>query len=791
MKFTYNWLKTFVDFDLSADELVHTLTMLGLEVDAMNNVSWEFDGIVVGEVLAKDRHANADKLSVCQVNVGSERLSIVCGAPNVDIGQKVPVARSGTRLPGGMVIKTTEIRGVESQGMICSESELGISNRADGIMVLENNVKPGQKLQEVLGKGDVVIDVDVTPNRPDCFGIVGIAREIAAVTGSPLKKPTLNIKENSAAISDLFKVTILDRDKCPRFTARFIGGVKVGPSPWWLAQRLDAVGIRPINNVVDVTNYVMMETGHPLHAYDYDLLSGKEIVVKTAEDGEEFTTLDEKTHKLNREFLMICDKERSVGIGGVMGGMNTEVSEKTENVLLECAYFNPVSIRRASKKLGYVTEASKRFERGVDPNGLRYALDRAAQLIATLSGGTIAKDAIDEYPNKMQPVRISLRRQRVHDLLGVDIQNKEIQSILSSLDFDVQGEEEFSVTVPTFRPDVTREADLIEEVARLYGYDNIPPDTTATIEQLGSRNVSEIMMGTLRTGLAAIGYSEVVTYSLIRKSYAELFAVGEAPIQLLNPLSEDLSTLRTSLLPGLLETLRWNINRKNTSLKIFEVGTAFTKNDKRPSESLRLSGAVTGSSLAESWQREEIQQSLYDVKGTAEYLLNRTKVKDWYFSPKESHPITDKTIAVEVEGQNIGFVGEIKKRILDDFDIEQPVFVFDFSFDAFLEHCEWDRKFKAIPRFPPIIRDIAIVVADSIDSESITKEISVNGGEFLQNIRIFDVYKGEQVGAGQKSLALTLTFYSLERTLTEKEVDQQISHILDSLSKKYSARLRD
>lgn len=791
MKVTYNWLKTYVDFDLTPEELVNTLTMLGLEVDSMKQVNWEFDGIVVGEVLAKDQHANAEKLSVCQVNIGSARLSIVCGAPNVDVGQKVPVAMSGTRLPGGMEIETTEIRGVESQGMICSESELGISSRADGIMVLENNVVPGQKLRDILGTGDVVIDVDVTPNRPDCFGVFGIAREIAAVTGGELKKPAIEIKEGQDSISDLFKVTINDREKCPRFTARYIADVDIKPSPWWLAQQLEAVGIRPINNVVDITNFVMMETGHPLHAYDYDLLAGSEIIVKTADEGEEFTTLDEATHKLNQEFLMICDGEKSVGIGGVMGGLNTEVSEKTTKVLLECAYFNPVTIRRASKRLGYVTEASKRFERGVDPNGLRYALDRAAQLIAELGGGTVAKDAIDMYPTRIEPKNVQLRSQRVFDLLGVEIPGDDIESILSRLDFEVQGKNDFTVSVPTFRPDVTREADLIEEVARVYGYDNIPPDTSAVIEQLGLRNPSEAMMTRIRSALTAIGFSEVITYVLNRKNHAELFLEdGADSIQLLNPISEDMSTLRTSVLTGLLNTLRWNINRKNNNLKIFELGTVFSKSDKGPRERIRVSGALTGYSLSESWQRETAELNLFDAKGTVEYLLNRNMMRDWYFSPKAGDTITNNTIAVEVGSQTIGFVGEVKKQILNEFDVEQPVFVFDLSFDAFLEHCETERQFKPIPRFPPIVRDIAIVVEESVDSESVAKEISVNGGEFLQEVRLFDVYRGEQVGANSKSLAFTLTFYSLERTLTEKEIDERISQTLESLSKKYSAQLR-
>ncbi|MFQ6116387.1 MAG: phenylalanine--tRNA ligase subunit beta, partial [bacterium] len=484
MKITVDWLKSYVDFNYSPEELANTLTMLGLEVDALEYQSREFDGVVVGQVIKKVNHRNSSNLWVCEVDIGRKKLSIVCGAPNVQVGQKVPVAPEGTSLPNGKVIKLSNIKGIESHGMICSEAELGISSRSEQIMVLEKHAEVGRKLKDVLGQGEVVIDVDVTPNRPDCFGVIGIAREIATAAGAKLRKPKINLSEGEPPITDSISIEILDPEKCPRYTARFIGNVTIKPSPWWLAQKLEAVGIRSINNVVDVTNYVMMETGQPLHAFDYDLLEGKKIIVRTASHGEKFTTLDEKKHTLGSNCLMICDGERAVAIGGVMGGLNSEVSDNTKNVLLECAYFDPVSIRRTSKFLDVSTESSRRFERGTDPNGLIYALDRAAQLIADLSGGEVAKGVVDVYPNSIEPKRIVLRPERVQDVLGKAISRSEIKSLMSALEFKISENKDLEIEVPTFRPDITREADLIEEVVRLHGYDNIPADTTALIEQL-------------------------------------------------------------------------------------------------------------------------------------------------------------------------------------------------------------------------------------------------------------------------------------------------------------------
>ncbi|MFQ5865102.1 MAG: phenylalanine--tRNA ligase subunit beta [bacterium] len=792
MKVTIDWLKSYVDINYSPEELANTLTMLGLEVDALEYQSRDFDGVVVGQIIRKVNHRNSKHLWVCDVDIGKKKLSIVCGAPNVQVGQKVPVAPEGTSLPSGKTIKINNIRGVESQGMICSEAELGISSRSEQIMVLEKHAEVGRKLKDVLGQGEVVIDIDVTPNRPDCFGVIGLARDIAAVAGVNLRKPKTKVNEREPSITELINIEVLDPEKCPRYTARFIGNVSLKPSPWWLTQRLEAVGIRSINNVVDVTNFVMMETGQPLHAFDYDLLKGKKIIVKTATNGEKFTTLDEKSHTLSSSCLMICDGERAVAIGGIMGGQNSEVSDNTKNILLESAYFDPVSIRRTSKFLDVSTESSRRFERGTDPNGLIYALDRAAQLMADLSGGDIAKGIIDVYPNPIKPKKIVLRPERVQHVLGKKISANEIKSLMCSLELKISENKNLEVEVPTFRPDITREADLIEEVARVHGYDNIPADTTALIEQLESKDLLENFTRNLRLTLNSCGFSEVITYSMTSRRYAQLCLSGNEIVEVTNPISEELGCLRPSLIPGLLNVIRWNMNRNNRDLKIFEIGNVFcAQKESDILESTKVAGALTGLATEANWASKPKQVDFFDVKGSMDTLLKRNFITNWEYVPHKSDLTERQALDLEIDKKYLGFFGQLKKELLEEFDIEQPVFVFELDFSLLKNAVDWHRVYSPIPKYPAIKRDIAVVVDNQIAAANIEREIRLHGGQFIQNVRLFDVYIGEQVGSGLKSLAFSLTFYSSKGTLTEKEVDSQIEVLLKALHKKYSARLRE
>ncbi|MFQ5638840.1 MAG: phenylalanine--tRNA ligase subunit beta [bacterium] len=793
MKVTYNWLKSFVAFDYSPEELVQVLTMLGLEVDSLEHKKLSFDGLVVGLVRTKNPHSNSGKLWICEVGVGAENLSVVCGAPNVEIGQKVVVAPANSTLPDGTRIQRTQIRGVDSEGMLCSELELGISSRGDGIMTLDGKIKEGSRLQDIVGDGETVIDIDVTPNRPDCFGVMGVAREIAAVSGQKFKKPSVRLNENGHDINNLIKINVLDQEKCPRYSARFVRQVEIRPSPWWLAHRLESIGVRSINNVVDATNYVMMETGQPLHAFDYSLLSGQEINVKTAESGENFTTLDNVEHSLNPENLMICDAERSIAIGGVMGGLNSEVSSKTTEVLLESAHFNPVNIRRTSKGLGLTTEASKRFERGVDPNGTLYALERAAKMIADLAQGQIAQGSADVYPSKIAPLKLKLRKPRVSLLIGKNIPGQEMKAILSNLSFEVSEKEPdtFDVSVPTFRPDVTREVDLIEEIARVHGYDNIAPDSAATINPLIQHEESVDDWKKITHYLVSLGLSQVVTYCLIGKIYAERFS-SNGLIALTNPISEDLSYLRPSLIPGLLNVVRGNINRRNPDLRLFEIGTVFNKSGDKINEHPRLTAVFTGQAFQNNWKRKSSNVDIYDVKGYVSHLFTRHCRTGWSFQAERS-PFTDpeRTLGINADGRTVGYIGEIAHEFLDDFDIQQRVYVFDMELENIFTEKRVKQDFLQIPKFPPIIRDLAIVVDEKIDSENLLKEIWNNGGDFLHNVELFDMFTGKQVEKGFKSLAYELTFYSTERTLIDQEVDARITAILAALATQFGARLRD
>lgn len=790
MKVTYNWLKEYVEFDYTPEQLVEKLTMIGHEVDDLLKQEAEFEGVVVGHVLKKEAHPNADKLSLCEVDVGNEKLSIICGAPNVAVGQKVPVAVNGAKLPGGFKIKRTKIRGIESNGMICSESELKLSNRADGIMVLENTLEPGTDFKKLVSKVDFLIDIDVTPNRPDCFGVIGIARDIATSANTEMTKPEAVPNESDRDVGDFVKVNILDKEKCPRYSARYIENIKIKPSPLWLVQQLESVGIRSINNVVDVTNYVMMETGQPLHAFDYKFVEGGEINVRCAKDGEKFTTLDEKKHKLNPEALLICDKEKAVALGGIMGGLNSEVSADTKSVLLESAYFNPKNIRRTSKHLSISTESSKRFERGVDPNGALYALNRAAGLIVKLGEGDVAKGCIDAYPAEIGPIKIKLRTERVELLLGIKIPASEIKSILERLDFVVVGENEFTVEVPTFRPDVTLEADLIEEVARIYGFDNIPADTSCFVEQDEPKDDEEYFVQKLKQMMISFGFSEAVTFDLVSPDMATSFLTEGEPVKLINPLSEEMAVLRSSLIPSLLNSVRWNINRGEKNLKLFEVGTKIKRLNGKNIEAATITGVMTGKLVEDTWKNKYQAGDFYDLKGIVQRLVHGCRIQKVNFGTFRSEFVTGKALSVKVGELKLGHFGELNFNILKSFAIDQSVFYFEILLDDLRNAAQADIAFTSIPKFPSVIRDLAVVLRNEVASENLVEAVTSEGGKLLKDVQVFDVFKGKQLGEGLKSIALNLTFSSMERTLTEVEIDKRIDRILKSLKAEFSAELR-
>jgi len=794
LKVTIDWLKKYVDFSQSAGELAQALTMLGLEVDSVRQITFDFENVIVGKIIEIKKHEQRENLSICRVDVGKETLTLVCGAPNVKAGIKVPVALVNARLSGNFIVKAANIHGFDSPGMICSEAELGLSHQDDIIMVLNEKSEIGQNLKKVLGRGEVVVEIDLTPNRPDCLGVIGIAREIAALNRSSIKKPATKLSEvSSKNISDVIQVTIENPESCPRYAARYIESVKISPSPRWLVEKLEAVGIRTINNVVDVTNFVMMETGQPLHAFDYDLLEDQKIIVRHAKAGEKFTTLDEKEHVLSGTSLLICDGKKPVALAGIMGGLNSEISSGTGKILLESAYFDPINTRKTSKMLGISTDSSQRFERGVDPEGQIYAVERATQLIHELAGGEIAKGHVDCFPNPVPKRIVKLRIDRVNHLLGTSISGDEIVDILNRLEIRAEKlSDGIRAEIPSFRVDIEREVDLIEEVSRIYGFDKIGESTYSNIQLVQPENNQEKFTQLLRDILFGIGYNEVLTHSLIHQKWADRFCEHPS-IQLRNPISEDLGTLRTSLIPGLLQISKWNKNRYLNDQKLFEIGNVFywlNQNLTSHHERQKISLVRTGNTNSKNWLEKERESTFYELKGDIFSILGRLKINNFQCKKSPLKYLDDRSSELTIDGKNFGYIGALSSEILNTLDIENDIFIAELDCQIFLELYNWDKKFQPIPKFPAIKRDLSILIDHQVPVEDIEKVIWQSGGKYLKFVNLFDYYKGKQIAQNKKSLAFSLTFYSLERTLTEKEVDSDVESIIKKLNSKLRAQLR-
>ncbi|MDZ7312246.1 MAG: phenylalanine--tRNA ligase subunit beta [candidate division KSB1 bacterium] len=792
MKFTYNWLKEYVDTPLSPQEVAHGLTMLGLEVESMSSTVPSLDGVVVGKVLTCEAHPKSSHLKVCQVHIGREELKIVCGAPNVAAGQLVAVAPPGTTLPGDLKIETRPILGVESHGMICSEAELDLSDEAEIIMVLNGEAQPGKWLRDVLAQ-DVVIEINVTPNRPDCLGVIGVAREVALLTGTPLQRPKVKLKEGTQAIEKLAKVQIKDPVGCPRYEARLVQNVKIGPSPKWLAQRLRAVGLRPISNIVDVTNYVMLETGQPIHAFDFDLLEKAKIVVQRAKAGEKFQTLDGKEHTLQAEDLLICDGERAVALAGVMGGLNSEVSSNTRHILIECAYFDALTVRRTAKRLGIASEAARRFERGTDPNNLPFVINRAAQLMQETAGGEIVRGIIDVYPKPIAPVKIDFRPKRVNLVLGLKIPKKNLLTILHQLECKTVAQgTTWKVAAPTFRPDLTREIDLIEEVARVYGFEQVPVKTRSDIPLLVERNLAEESQEKLRQVMTGLGADEAMTYSLLSKQHAEKFLEGKRQVlALLNPLSEDLAVLRPYLIATLLNSVAYNLNRKNFETWLFEIGSVFWRElDKPICEERHLAAVFCGNVEAPSWVGANRPLNVFDVRGFLTEMSQRLRLPELQFAPLTQHKFLKYGWQISCKEHVLGIAGELATDLLRAYNIETPLFAFELGIEYLTTLIDWQRTARPVPRYPAIERDIALIMDKAIPAERVLAAIHATGGDFLENVRLFDLYTGKQIPAGKKSMAFALTFRAADRTLQDDEVDDWQRRIVQYLEQEVGAQLR-
>ena len=808
MKISYNWLKQFIKIDWDAEKTGELLTDLGLEIEGIEryeSVKGGLKGIVIGEVLTCEQHPNADRLKVTTVNIGTDTpLQIVCGAPNVAAGQKVPVATIGTTLytaeGEAWTIKKGKIRGEESHGMICAEDELGLGESHDGIMVLDEKLKIGAPASMVFKvENDEVFEIGLTPNRADAMSHYGVARDLKA----GLLQHEVSVELITPSVSSYhvdarslkIDVDVLDKEKCPRYCGVTISGLKVEASPSWLQHRLKSIGLSPINNIVDATNYVLHELGQPLHAFDANKINGNKIEVKTCKAGTKFTTLDGVIRELHEDDLMICDAEKPMCIAGVFGGIDSGVTDSTTKIFLESAYFNPVAIRKTAKRHALNTDASFRFERGIDPNITEYALKRAALLIIDIAGGEITSDIVDAYPNKIKDFEVRLSFENAKKLIGEEIPKETIKSILSSLDIKVNNVTEtgLGLTVPAYRNDVQREADIIEEILRVYGYNNI-----ATTEKLNasisnsSRFEDYKLQNIIGNQLVSQGFFEIMANSLTSPKYIALSEdlKAEHNVQMLNPLSNDLEVMRQSLLFSGLEAVSHNINRKRDDLKLFEFGKTYHQYAEEREEHKHLSLFVTGNKTEERWNAANSPSDFFYLKGTIETVLQRLGLNRLKSAPTKTDLFSE-GISLSLGKKKLVDFGLVKKSVLKHFGISQNVLFADFNWDNVLEMAKHNKiKFSEIPKYPEVRRDFALLLDNNVSFEDIHTIAKQTEKQLLKNVNLFDVYEGKKLPDGKKSYAVSFTLQDENKTLTDKQIDKIMSKLQSNFESKLGAELR-
>lgn len=800
---SYKWLSEYIDLsDISAEELAGKITKSGIEVESVEVLNKELKDVVIGHVLEREQHPNADKLIKCLVDIGEEEpVQIICGAPNVDKGQKVAVAKVGAVLPGNFKIKKAKLRGEASHGMICSLQELGVEGKlvpkeyADGIFVFPSDAEVGRDAIEQLNLDDQVLELGLTPNRSDCLSMLGVAYEVAAILNREVKLPEVTINLSEEKASDYISVKVDATQDNPLYAARVIKNVNIAPSPLWLQTRLMAAGIRPHNNVVDITNYVLLEYGQPLHAFDYDRLQSKEILVRRANDREQMITLDDQKRELTSEHLVITNGQEPVALAGVMGGANSEVREDTTTILLESAYFDSKRIRKASKDHGLRSEASVRFEKGIDPNRVKKALDRAAQLIQELAGGEVLEGIVEVNELQVEPKTVTISKEKINRVLGTNIESSQITEIFSRLQFETKEDNgDFTVTIPTRRLDISIEEDLIEEVARLYGYDHIPSTLPVAPQTPGRLTKYQEKRRKVRQFLEGAGLYQAITYSLTSEKKAPQFALENSQLtRLALPMSEDRSVLRLSLIPHLMEVLKYNRARQIESLAVYEIGSVFISQNEseKPLEKERLAGAFTGMWQEHLWQGEKKKVDFFVVKGLLEGLfdlLGLSNEIEFKQAKREGmHP--GRTAEIYLQGQLIGFLGQLHPFVQKEYDLSET-YVFEVSLLDLLNQETTDIVYEPIPRYPSITRDIALVVDKTVSASDLKKAIIEAGEALLKDVSLFDVYEGEHLEDGKKSVAFSLRYFDPERTLTDEEVTKAHEKVLSNVKEKYGATLR-
>ncbi|KPJ77001.1 MAG: phenylalanyl-tRNA synthetase [Deltaproteobacteria bacterium SG8_13] len=802
MKVSLSWLKNYVSIDRGADELAKALTMVGLEVESVTNRFAYLQSVVVGRIVETGRHRKSKQLTLCSVDTGQRQLPIVCGAPNVRKGLLSAVALPGTVFPDGTVLSAGVIRGTRSEAMLCSEKELGIGPEASTIIELDDALTVGRQLPEALGLDDPVLEIDLTPNRPDCTSIIGIAREIAGIQKARISYPDYSISDNGNDIAAMTSVTIEAPELCPRYAARLVTDIEIKDSPDWLQDRLLSVGLRPINNIVDITNFVMMETGQPLHAFDFDQLAENRIVVKTAHNGEHFVTLDQKDRQLTDEMLMICDGEKPVAIGGIMGGLNSEIEPTTRRVLIESAYFNPGSVRKTAKTLGLATDASYRFERGVDPKGTVSALNRTALLMVEIAGGKLVSGLIDENPRPSVTQPIELSAEKTNRLLGTSFDAKQIRSLLESIEFTIEKQTARTITVvpPSYRVDITRPEDLMEEAARLSGYDHIPlthPKMPAEGKPMPKLLRVRNRIKQLMTGF---GFSEAITYSFISGNACDMLNLaGDDPrrqtVAVLNPLSEDQAVMRSSMIPGLLGAMRHNLAHQEKNLKLFEIGKTYLAQgaDQLPGETEMLAGLWTGARRHPSWHGREVECDFFDLKGATETLLQALGVAEVQFSGAPDdlcrYMRPGYTGRFHCGDQHLGLLGEVHPRVQKQFELKQTAFIFELNVDQMLPLISERKSSRPIPRYPSVPRDITLIVDRNMQAQDILQRVMQVGDELIESLHLFDVFEGKPIPEGKKSLSFRVIYRAADRTLEDEYVNRLHAETTARLVEEFNALL--
>lgn len=810
MQVSIKWLKDYIDFTETPEQLADKLTMAGIPVENVVDPGEGLEKVVTGRIEKLEPHQNSDHLQICTMNVGlAENIIIVTGAQNVAEGQVVPVAMVGAHLPNGMKISKGKLRGVASNGMLCSAQELKLDleklpeEQKTGIFILPSDTPVGIPAKDVLGLNDVVLEFELTANRADCFSVFGLVREIAAITGNKPHFPEIKVNEDdNTKLNDIFSVEIADPDLCSRFSTRMLKNVKIGPSPEWMQQRLEGAGIRSINNVVDVTNFVMIELGHPMHAYDYDKITGKKLIARRAIEGEELHTLDDTSRKAKGEMLVIADSEKAAGLAGIMGGFETEITDTTTTVVLESADFYGPCIRRTARACGLSSEASGRFERGVDSETTIKALDRAAQLLQEMGACTVCEGIVDVYPNPKQANYVTFTPEQINNHLGTNIAKDVMLNIITSVGFDVTKDEndEITVKVPSWRNDVTCMADISEEIARLHGFDKIKSTLPNGVSMQGTQSAKQTFIDKVKASLSSQGLYETISFALTNEeTFNKLNIPQNSPLRkavpIMNPLSDEYPLVRTTLLSSIFDNLARNLARKNDDVALFEVGSVFFPKalpvTELPDEVVKIAGAITGRRNAQGWNQTNDMVDFYDAKGIIEELLANLRVTRYTVEAGTHYAMHPGKTALFKKGRDvIATVGEVHPAVLSAYGITKPVYIFELDATTVMKYMAKDLKYKALPKYPATSRDLAMLVDVDVNAADIEKAMTKAAGQNLTQITLFDVYTGKQVEEGKKSLAFSLTFQSNDKTLTDAEIDPAIEKIVAKLQKDFNANLR-